>query len=252
MEKSPAPAMDFTLTLSRILDINNYKPVQYLEDEDECRIGQFEYKGRRLIIRYSARRARKDAADRERAVDKLRKKLLKEKNPKGYMSNYGNRKYLKIEGATGIELDEEKIKQAGQWDGLHGVVTNAENLGEQEILKQYNHLWEVENAFRITKHDLKVRPIFHWKPRRVKAHMAISFVAYTLVKHLEYKVKLQYRKMSPEQIRQCLVRGQTSILFDVEKRIRYGLPSRLSREARKIYDICRIDRKMTPFIIKKM
>lgn len=235
----------------QILDHNNYKTIKSVKN-DEYKIGEFEYNGRRLIVKYSAKRARKDARDRKKAIDKLKKKLSKKKNPKEYMSNYGNRKYLRVEGAVKIALNEEKIEQASRWDGLHGVLSNAKNLEEQEILRQYNHLWEVENAFRITKHDLKVRPVFHWKPRRVKAHIAISFISYTLVKHLEYRVKLQHRKMSPEKIRQCLLRAQTSILFDVKKRIRYGLPSRLPRDVRKIYDICRIKKKLTPFIIKKM
>jgi len=55
------------------------------------------------------------------------------------------------------------------------VVTNAKDLSNQEILNQYNSLWQVEEAFRVTKHDLKVRPIYHFKPQRVKAHLAISF-----------------------------------------------------------------------------
>jgi len=54
------------------------------------------------------------------------------------------------------------------------------------------------------------------------------------VKHLQYRVKLQYRKLSPEKIRQHLINVQTSILLDTKKRIRYGLPSRMSQEARKI------------------
>ncbi|MFH1846933.1 MAG: IS1634 family transposase [Candidatus Omnitrophota bacterium] len=236
---------------SCILDHGNYKEVKGIE-KDEYKIGEFEHKGRRIIVNYSARRARKDAGDREKAVEKLRKKLLKQKNPKEYMPNYGNRKYLKVDGNVSIELNDEKIEKASRWDGLHGVVTNAENLSEQEILKQYNHLWEVENAFRITKHDLKVRPVFHWKPRRVKAHIAIAFVSYSVVKYLEYRVRLQHRKMSPEKIRQCLVRVQTSVLYDNVKRIRYGLPSRITQDARKIYKICNVTQKLTPFIIKKM
>ncbi|MBU1657420.1 MAG: IS1634 family transposase [Candidatus Omnitrophica bacterium] len=236
---------------NQIMDHSNYKAINGIEN-DEYKIGEFEHNGRRLIVNYSAKRARKDVRDRHKAVEKLRKKLLKKKNPKEYMSNYGNRKYLKVEGNVSIELNDEKIEQASRWDGLHGVVTNAENLSKQEILKQYNHLWEVENAFRITKHDLKVRPVFHWKPRRVKAHIAIAFVAYSLVKYLEYRVRLQYRKMSPEKIRQCLVRVQTSVLYDDTKRIRYGLPSRITQDARKIYKICNVIQKLTPFIIKKM
>lgn len=234
----------------QIFDSNNYRQIK--ENDDIYKIAQLEYQGKKLIVNYSAKRASKDASDRERAIDKLRKKLSKNDNPKEYLSNYGNRKYLKIEGETKIELNEEKIKAESRWDGLHGVVTNAKNLTECELLKQYNNLWEVENAFRITKHDLKVRPIFHWAERRVKAHMAIAFASYTLVKHLEYRVKLQYQKMSPEKIRQTLIHVQTSILYDKNKKIRYGLPSKITQDARKIYHLMNMDYRLTPYIIEKM
>lgn len=234
----------------QILDQSNYTPIK--ETEDIYRIGQFEYNNRKLIVNYSGKRARKDVIDRQKAIEKLRKKLSGKTNPKQYLSNYGNRKYLKIEGDARIELNEEKIKAASRWDGLHGVITNAKSLTQYEILKQYNNLWEVENAFRVTKHDLKVRPVFHWKPRRVKAHLAISFIAYSLVKQLEYRVKLQYKKMSPEKIRQSLIRIQTSILYDNKKKIRYGLPSKISQDARKIYKLCGVTQRLTPLIIKKM
>ena len=109
----------------------------------------------------------------------------------------------------------------------------------------------MENAFRVTKHDLKVRPVYHWKPERVKAHIAISFVAYTMVKHLEYRVKLQFKKLSPEKIRQILIKVQTSIMYDSKKNIRYALPSKISLEAKKIYKIVNIPIKSTPYILEK-
>jgi len=58
--------------------------------------------------------------------------------------------------------------------------------------------------------------------------------------------------MSPEKIRQSLIRIQTSILFDKKRKIRYGLPSKMSIDARKIYDIFRIKKNLTPYIIKKL
>jgi len=235
----------------QVLNLENYTQVKTVTD-DVYKVGQFEYKGQRLIVSYSAKRARKDAADREKAIEKLQKKITKQKNPKDYLSNYGNRKYLQIKGETAIQLNVEKIATESRWDGLHGAISNTKDLSGHEILSQYKHLWEVENAFRISKHDLKVRPVFHWKPSRVKAHLAISFAAYTLVKQLEYRVKLQYKKLSPEKIRQALIRVQTSILYDKQKKIRYGLPSRISQEARKIYKLCNVVQKLTPFIIKKM
>jgi len=130
------------------------------------------------------------------------------------------------------------------------VVTNSD-LSPASVLSKYNDLWNVEAAFRVTKHDLKVRPVYHWKPRRIKAHVAICFAAYSLVKHLEYRVRLQYKRLSIEKIRYSLMKVQTSILFDKKKRIRYGLPSKMKKDVRKIYNILDIKRSITPYIIEK-
>jgi transposase len=227
-----------------ILDLSKYKEVR-----KGYNIRRLEYKGRFLIVSYSENRAKKNKADRQKAIQRIKKKMEKSKNPKEYLSNFGYKKYLQVSNNIKVELNEQKIKEDSRWDGLHGVITNAKNISDQEILIQYNNLWNVENAFRITKHDLKVRPIFHWKPSRVKAHMAISFTAYALVKYLEYRVKLQYKKLSPEKIRQTLIKAQTSILYDKRKKIRYGLPSRISQNARKIYSFLKLKYRLTPYII---
>jgi transposase len=229
----------------KILDHNNYKEIT-----PGYQIAHFSDGNRKVVVSFSAKRALKDASDRKKAIAKLKKKLEQSKSPKQHLSNSGYRKYLKVEGRSRVLLDEEKIASESRWDGLHGVVTNAKLSGE-EILARYNDLWKVEDAFRVTKHDLQVRPVFHWKPRRIKAHIAICFTAYALVKHLEYRVRLCYGKLSIEKIRQLLIRVQTSILFDKEKRIRYGLPSKMKKDARKIYNAIGINRSITPYIIEK-
>ena len=229
----------------KILDGKNYRKVKkdyYVADIADT--------DRRLVVSYSAKRAAKDANDRKRAIKKLMAKLDRSKSAKSHLSNHGYRKYLKVEGASRVTIDEDKIADDSKWDGLHGVVTNSD-LDPVEVLSRYNELWNVEAAFRVTKHDLKVRPVYHWKPRRVRAHVAICFVAYAMVKHLEYRVRLQYKKLSIEKIRYCLMKVQTSILFDKEKRIRYGLPSFMKKDARKIYGILNIKTSTTPYIIEK-
>jgi transposase len=235
------------LLQKQILDKANYSEVS----AGLC-TAQFTDVGKTLIVSFSEKRARKDAHDREKALEKLRKKFLKQKNPKEYLTNYGYKKYLRVEGITDITLDEDKIEEASKWDGLHGVVTNITDMSNSEILEQYNNLWQVENAFRVTKHDLRIRPIFHWKPHRVKAHLAISFIAYTLVKYLEYRVRLQYKAMSPEQIKQELLGIQTSVIIDTKKKLRFGLPSKMSTNVRNIYKLCGIRRSTTPYILERM
>jgi transposase len=232
----------------RIVNRDNYTEVT-----EGFEIAQFKAEpGRRLVVSYKQSRADKDAHDRKKTIEKLTKKLEKSNNQKEYLSNYGYKKYLKITGQSAIELDTDKINEDSQWDGLHGVITNAKIVSNEEILNQYNNLWNVEEAFRITKHDLKVRPVFHWVPERIRAHFAICFTAYALVKHMEYRIRLQYKKLSPEVIRQTLTHVQTSILIDINKKIRYGLPSRMTQEAKKIYQAMRVNIDTTPYIIKKL
>lgn len=213
-------------------------------------IAEFDYEDKkRLIVSYKEDRAVKDKKDRARSLTKLKKKLEKTRSQKSYLSNYGYKKYLRIEGKSQIVLDEPKILEESRWDGLHGVITNIKDSQAFELLEYYGNLWTVEESFRITKHDLKVRPVFHWTPSRVKAHIAIVFTSYSLVRYMGYRVKLQYKKMSPERIRHILIKVQTSILYDTKKQIRYGLPSKITQDSRKIYSIFKAEPLLTPYII---
>ena len=230
----------------KILDGDNYTATS------DSFVANFDYNSKRLIVSYSAKRAAKDAFDREAAIAVLQKKLSKTASPKDYVSNYGYKKYLKLDSSAKIVLDEDKIRKDCRWDGLLGVITNDKVSSPDQILSHYHNLYVVEDAFRLTKHDLAVRPVYHWRPHRVSAHIAICFCAYSLIKYLEYRVALQYIKLSAEKIRQTLIKVQTSILFDNKRKIRYGLPSKMSVDARKIYDIFKIKKNLTPYIIKKL
>ena len=204
---------------------------------------------RRLLISYSEQRAKKDAHDRNQALAKLEKKIKASKNPESFISNYGYRKYLKIENQQSVVIDEEKIKHAQAWDGLHGVVTNIDDMTASEIFLHYKGLWQVEETFRLTKHDLQVRPIYHWTPRRIQAHIAICFMALVCIRHLSYRVKLQYKPLSPEIIRNELVHVQQSILINIKTGCRYGIPSKPTLHTQKIYQAMGKKLSSTPFLI---
>jgi transposase len=227
--------------------------IQYRVINEELSLQEIEIdNGLRLVVTYSKERAFKDQNDRNKAIEKAKKKFKKSTKVLSNISSQGGNKYLKLVGKNSIELDEQKIANDEKWDGLHGVITNAKHISSDEILDQYGRLWQIEQAFRITKHDLKIRPIYHWKPERIKAHIAISFIAYSLIKYLEYRVRIQKRAISIEQIRQALVRVQTSIVIEPIKKILYAIPSQLSQEAKDIYQILKKEYSFTPYIVKKM
>jgi transposase len=224
----------------QILDMQSYE-----EFDDDKKIKTIDYNGKKLVVTYSAKRAKKDKYERLKAIDKLKKRLESSKSVKSQLSNNGYKKYLQLHSPSNdnkecdlsITLNEEKIQEDEVWDGLKGILTNNTTLSNEELIHQYSNLWQVEESFRITKHDLKIRPIYHWKPNRVKAHLAISFIAYTLVRHLEYKIKLLYKKLSPEKIKQLLLSVQCSILYDTKTNKKYSMPSHLDNEQKKIYKI---------------
>ena len=233
---------------TQALDASGYET---LKDGDGARVRELTHNTRRLVVGFSPVRAEKDRRDRDKALDKLRKKLAKSDNPKDLLSNRGYKQYLRIEGKSTLTLNPDKIAQAQRWDGLHGVITNLPKATKTAtILGQYRGLWQVEDTFRVSKHDLKVRPIYHWTPRRIRAHIAIAFMSLLCVRHLQYRMTLQARPVSPEVIRNALVHVQHSILEHKQTHRRYVIPSAISETGRQLYKVMGLTHSTTPYELK--
>ncbi len=142
-----------------------------------------------LYVSYSDTRARKDKANRERGLKRLEKSLNSGRLTKSNINNRGYNKYLKLEGELSIKIDYTKFENDCKWDGLKGYITNTKLNGVQ-IIDSYNNLWKIEKAFRISKTDLKIRPIYHRIRERIEAHICISFVSFVLFKDLERSLSL--------------------------------------------------------------
>jgi len=92
------------------------------------------------------------------------------------------------EGTFAYRRDEAAIRAEAALDGLYVVRTSvtADRLAAAAVVETYKRLSSVERDFRALKgDDLQVRPIFHWKADRVRAHLFICFLAAYLRWHLE-------------------------------------------------------------------
>lgn len=161
-----------------------------------------EYKrtnGERLILSYSTARAKKDAYNRERGVERLRKAYKSGKLTKEQVNKRGYNKFLEISKNVEVIISQQKIEQDSQWDGLKGYITNT-RLKAKRVVEEYRGLWVVERAFRISKGTLEMRPMFHFTERRIEAHVCICFVAYKVYKELERIIKTRQINMSVEQV----------------------------------------------------
>ncbi|WP_449240110.1 IS1634 family transposase [Emticicia fluvialis] len=152
----------------------------------------------KLLVSYSDARSKKDAHNRKRGLDKLEKQIKSGKLTKTSINNRGYNKYLKLEGSIQISIDKEKYSADSLWDGLKGYMTNTK-LSKDEVIENYGYLWQIERAFRISKTDLRIRPIYHRIQHRIEAHICIAFCAYKVFKELERQLKQKQSEWSVEQ-----------------------------------------------------
>ena len=171
---------------ARIKNESNKTKTQILEStfNDGTTISYERADNTRLIVNYSNNRAKKDAYNRKRGLTSLEKQVKTGKLTKSSINNKGYNKYLKLEGDISIEIDYNKYNEDNVWDGLKGYITNTK-LKDDEVIENYKNLWHIEKAFRMSKTDLRIRPIYHRLKKRIEAHICISFTAYCIYKELE-------------------------------------------------------------------
>jgi len=192
----------------------------------------------RLILSFSIQRMKKDRYLREKALNKLKLKIENSPNltKKDLKSPY--KKYIDLENSSKhtkncnliFKLNEEKIKLDEKLDGIKGYITNDFNLSHNEIITHYTNLYFIEEAFRISKTDLKIRPIYHKLENRIKAHILISFVAYAIYRDFTLKIKKLNLKTSRKIIRDLI---KHIFALKTDNKI---IPLKLSKIQQQIYN----------------
>jgi transposase len=153
----------------------------------------------RLIIGYSENRAKKDEYNRIKGVKRLKTAYKSGTVTKENINRRGYNKFLEISDNVQVAVSQDKINEDKKWDGLKGYLTNTE-LPAKEIYEQYSELWVIERAYRVTKGTLELRPIFHFSPKRIEAHVCICFVAYKVYKELERILKISGINLSVDKV----------------------------------------------------
>lgn len=145
--------------------------------------------GRMLVISFSEKRASKDRSSKER---QFKKAALALANPSVISRNF---KFIQKTKFGVFSLNEDLLEKAKQLEGLKGYTTNASYLTDKEIIEKYSQLWQVERSFRISKSDLKARPIFHTAKEKIDAHLLIVFTALAIIRLAENTTKSSCAKI---------------------------------------------------------
>jgi len=173
--------------------------IRSLEKIDGCFYELGKLPKSRLIVGYSENRAKKDKYNREKGVKRLKKAYKSGTITKENINKRGYNKFLEISDGVQVTINQEKISEDEKWDGLKGYLTNTD-LSANEVCQQYNGLWVIERAYRVTKGTLEMRPMFHFTAKRIEAHVCICFVAYKVYKELERILKIKGINLSVDKV----------------------------------------------------
>lgn len=162
-----------------------------LAREDDKRIRLRTEKGF-LICSFSKKRYNKDKYEMGKRIDKAKDVLV---NP----SKAGKVKYVKTSKSKMI-LNESLIEKNTKLLGIKGYYTDMEEriTSSKTIIERYHDLYKIEQNFRVSKGDLRTRPIFHFKEEPIKLHILICFMALAVAKHIELKGELSIRAFLTE------------------------------------------------------
>ena len=157
------------------------------------------------MVFYSPNYAKKARHEREKAIDKARKLIKFNKN--GKLPTKGSYKYIvsshydeetgeRIKFDDYYSIDIDRIKEEMKYDGYYAIVTGELYMKDNDILEAYRGLWRIEESFKITKSELKTRPVYLSKIEHIKAHFLICFIALLLLRLVEKEIGGKYSTMA--------------------------------------------------------
>lgn len=132
-----------------------------------------------LICSFSAKRYAKDQREMEKQIEKARSILDGKRETK-------RNKFLTKDTKIKYSLNTALIEKTKLLLGIKGYHTDL-SLPEKIVIERYADLWNIERAFRISKNDLSIRPVYHFKKQAIIAHILICTVALAVLKLMEIK-----------------------------------------------------------------
>ena len=154
------------------------------------------------VVFWSVDYAKRAKAERQPAIDKARD-LIGNVQKYNKKNCYGASKYVKhlvfdkktgeiIEAKSQLSLDEEKIAEEEKLDGYYVIVSSEMSKTDDEIIEIYRGLWRIEETFKVTKSELKDRPIYMSTKEHIEAHFLTCYLALVLCRVLQHKLDKKY------------------------------------------------------------
>lgn len=173
-----------------------------------------------LICSFSNKRYSKDKYEMEKQINKAKSVLAQPSKIKKV-------KYLKTQNKNAT-INEQLIEKNRILLGIKGYYTDVDSkvADNPTIISRYHDLYKIEQAFRVSKHDLQSRPIFHFKQDPINLHILICFMALVISKHIEIKTQMSIRSFLTMSKKVTDARMLNNITKN-ELRMRSNIPKQL-------------------------
>jgi len=181
--------------------------------------------GQRIIYQYRAKRAALDLRNIDKQIDKAEKIIKGTTTAK-------KAKFLSVTTKS-KQLNQSLIDKAKALVGIKGYVTNLPKTeaSNEKVISYYHQLWHVEQSFRMSKSDLRARPVFHHLKDSIDAHLIVVMAALVVGKTVEEKTGIT-RKRFVRQL--STVRSGVVIIEGKEYPAKAALPEDVYKLLRKL------------------
>jgi hypothetical protein len=195
---------------------------QILESTRLMGTGKHE-RARRVVYQWSFARSKRD----DKAINA---QIARAEKVAAGKAPLARTRFLKVTGAT-KELDQATIDRARQLAGLKGYLTNLDPAVTDgaAVIAAYHQLWQAEASFRMTKSDLRARPVFHHERDAIEAHLTVVFAALAVSRDLQDRAGVTIKRLVQT------LRTARSATIEINGR-RMTLEPELTRPARAILE----------------
>lgn len=142
-----------------------------------------------VVCDFSVKRYKKDLYEFNKLLEKAKELVAKQTGGKTRTT------FVKRISKESVVLNEPLVEKRKMLLGIKGYCTNIpeQQLANDKTIDHYHNLWRIEQTFRMSKHDLQTRPIFHRSEDSIRSHVLICFTALMVEKYLTLMTKLSLR-----------------------------------------------------------
>lgn len=182
-----------------------YQKVRENLEVKEIVVGDGERR-RRFVLVHNPEQAKKDQATREKTLKRIEEMILALGDPEvashkkavcALLSHRSMGRYIRQTKTGKLRINQAKVQEEESLDGKYLLSSSDDTLSPEDIALGYKQLMEVERAFRTLKTTLELRPLYHRKEERIRAHVLLCYLSLLLVRIAERETGETWDRIRP-------------------------------------------------------